>query len=155
MSLKTNPQLPIAFWAVCLFALLGSSEAQADKRPYSQQELEKVATHIVVGKVQAIYSRKERQGFYEYTRLIAEVKVNRVEKGKGPKDLIYIRYFKVRWVGPGQVPPGGSSHHPQPNAHETYRFYLARNAYDGHNSKSPGDGGYNVVYVNGIQPITQ
>ncbi|MGI9242947.1 MAG: TIGR03067 domain-containing protein, partial [Verrucomicrobiales bacterium] len=51
------------------------------------------------------------------------------------------------------VPPGGGSHHPQPKKGGTYRFYLARNAYDGWSGEGTKDGGYNVVYVNGVQPI--
>ena len=55
----------------------------AEKRPYSKKELEETATHIVVGKVQAIYSRTVREGNYEYVHKVAEVKIEKLEKGKG------------------------------------------------------------------------
>lgn len=139
--------------SISLLLLLVGSVAVADKRPYSSKELEKTATHIVVGKVQAIYSRTERKGDYEYVRKVAEVKIEKVEKGKGPAGLVYVRYFDRHWKGKGLVPPGGGSYAPQPRTKGTYRFYLARNAYDGWSFKGTQDGGYNVVYVNGVQPI--
>ena len=129
------------------------ANAHADKRPYSTEELESTATHIVVGTVQAIYSRAEREGEYEYVRKVAEVKVDKFEKGEGPADLVYVRYFDRNWKGKGIVPPGGGSYDPQPNKGGTFRFYLARNAYDGWSGDGTRDSGYNVVYVNGVQPI--
>ena len=56
------------------------------KAPSSKQQLETIATHIVVGKVQAVYSYKEREGIrlvsgYEYDQKVAEVKIEKVEKG--------------------------------------------------------------------------
>ena len=136
-----------------LLFLLATSIAMAAKRPYSKKELEKIATHIVVGKVQAIYSRAAREGDYEYVHKVAEVKIEKLEKGKGPAGLVYVRYFDRNWKGKGLVPPGGGSYSPQPRTGGAYRFYLARNAYDGWSFEGPRDGGYNVVYVNGVQPI--
>ena len=59
----------------------------AAKAPSSKQQLESIATHIVVGEVQAVYSYKEREGIplvsgYEYDHKVAEVKIDKVEKGK-------------------------------------------------------------------------
>ena len=137
----------------CLLLLLASSVAMAEKRPYSKKELEETATHIVVGKVQAVYIRTQQEGNYQYVRKVAEVKIENLEKGKGPVGLVYVRYFDRNWKGKGRVPPGGGSYAPQPKTGGTYRFYLARNAYDGWTFKGPQDGGYNVVYVNGVQLI--
>lgn len=136
-----------------LFVMLPPATAIAEKAPYTKKQLEAVATHIVVGKVQAIYMRRERNGNYEYVHKLAEVKIKNLEKGKGPAGLVYIRYFDRNWKGQGVVPPGGGSYYPQPKEGRTYRFYLARNAYDGWSLQGPQDGGYNVVYVNGIQPL--
>ena len=46
------------------------------KAPSSKQQLDSIATHIVVGKVQAVYSYKEREGVplvsgYEYDQKVA------------------------------------------------------------------------------------
>ena len=130
------------------------------KAPSSKQELETIATHIVVGKVQAIYSYKEREGIplvsgYEYDHKVAEVKIEKVEKGKISESLLYVRYCSRTWKGIGLPPPGGQSYENQPKKGQTCRFYLARNAYDGWSRKGNKDGGYNVVYVNGIQTINQ
>ena len=130
------------------------------KAPSSKQELETIATHIVVGKVQAVYSYKDREGIrlvsdYEYDHKVAEVKVEKVEKGKISESLVYVRYWSRTWKGIGLPPPGGQSYENQPKRDQTCRFYLARNSYDGWSRKGNKDGGYNVVYVNGIQPINQ
>jgi hypothetical protein len=126
--------------------------ALAEKVPLTTQELEETATHIVVGEVQAIYSRQEKRGDYQYTHYVAEVKIEKVEKGEGPSKLMYVRYFDIAWRGAGQMPPGPGGHFPVPATKESYRFYLAKNAYDGF-TKENHDGGYNVIYGNGIQPI--
>ena len=129
----------------------------AVKAPSSRVQLEKIATHIVVGKVQSVYSYKEREGIplvssYEYDRKVAEVKIENVEKGKISESLVYVRYWSRKWKGLGLPPPGGQSYENQPKKDQTYRFYLAKNSYDGWKDGNK-DGGYNVVYVNGIQPI--
>ncbi|MDA8823486.1 hypothetical protein N9N41_03235 [Opitutales bacterium] len=53
-----------------------SSLCQAAKAPSSKDQLEEIATHIVVGEVQAVYSYKEREGLplvsgYEYDHKVA------------------------------------------------------------------------------------
>ena len=130
------------------------------KAPSSKLELETIATHIVVGKVQAVYSYKEREGIplvsgYEYDHKVAEVKIEKVEKGKISESLVYVRYWSRTWKGIGLPSPGGQSYENQPKKDQTCRFYLARNSYDGWSQEGNNDGGYNVVYVNGIQPINK
>ena len=149
--MQSHSRITTLLTLASLFVL--AANTHAEKAPYSKKKLEEVATHIVVGKVQAIYSHTERDGDYEYVRKAAEVKIEKIEKGKGPDQLIYVRYFDRNWKGKGLVPPGGGSYYPQPKKGGTYRFYLARNAYDGWSGEGTKDGGYNVVYVNGVQPI--
>ena len=140
------------------FQLFFVSLSQAAKAPSSKQQLETIATHVVVGKVQALYSLKEREGAplvsgYEYDHKVAEVKVEKVEKGKISESLVYVRYWSRKWKGIGLPPPGGQSYENQPKKDQTCRFYLAKNSYDGFSKDENQDGGYNVVYVNGVQPI--
>jgi len=154
--MKTSVKIPDIF-QVAFFSLLLTPILWAAKTPSSKEHLEKIATHVVVGKVQAIYSYKEREGIpvvsgYEYDRKVAEVKIEKAEKGKIAESLIYVRYWSRKWKGLGLPPPGGQSYENQPKKGQTCRFYLAKDAYDGW-SKGSQDGGYNVVYVNGIQPI--
>ena len=149
------------FFSLVTFATIQFFSApwsQAAKAPSSKVQLEKTATHIVVGQVQAVYSYKERKGVplvsgYEYDHKLAEVKVEKVEKGKISESLVYVRYWSRKWKGIGFQSPGGQSFSPQPKKGQFCRFYLAKNSYDGLSHKDNQDGGYNVVYVNGVQPI--
>ena len=144
--------------AIGIFSSCFAPLLYAAKAPSSKQQLETIATHIVVGKVQAVYSYKKREGIplvsgYEYDHKVAEVKVEKVEKGKISESLVYVRYWSRKWKGIGFQPPGGQSFYPQPKKGQLCRFYLAKNSYDGLSHKDNQDGGYNVVYVNGVQPI--
>ena len=146
--------------SIGVFVLCFAPLLHAAKAPSSKKQLETIATHIVVGKVQAVYSHKEREGIplvsgYEYDHKVAEVKIEKVEKGEISESLVYVRYWSRTWKGIGLPPPGGQSYENQPKKGQTCRFYLSRNAYDGLSRKRKNDGGYNVVYVNGIQPINK
>ena len=152
----TNKRIPKS--VLILLSLFLFNFIRGAKAPSSKQQLETIATHIVVGKVQAVYSYKEREGIplvsgYEYDHKVAEVKIEKVEKGKISESLVYVRYWSRTWKGVGLPPPGGQSYENQPKKGQACRFYLSRNAYDGLSRKGNNDGGYNVVYVNGIQPI--
>ena len=154
----TNKRIPKS--VLILLSLFLFNFIWGAKAPSSKQQLETIATHIVVGKVQAVYSYKEREGIplvsgYEYDHKVAEVKIEKVEKGKISESLLYARYWSRTWKGIGLPPPGGQSYENQPKKGQACRFYLARNAYDGWSRKGNKDGGYNVVYVNGIQPINK
>ncbi len=148
-----TPTRTTALLFTCLFYLISSHLVQALKAPYPKEQLKQIATDIVVGKVQAIYSRTEREGKYEYVRKVAEVKIEKIEKGKVTDKLIYVRYFDMQPIGKITFGPG--SYSPQPTKGGTYRFYLARNAYYGWERDGADEGGYNVVYVNGIQPVQE
>ena len=152
----TNKRIPKS--VLILLSLFLFNFIWGAKAPSSKQQLETIATHIVVGKVQAVYSYKEREGIplvsgFEYDHKVAEVKIEKVEKGNMSESLVYVRYWSRTWKGIGLPPPGGQSYENQPKKGQTCRFYLSRNAYDGLSRKGNNDGGYNVVYVNGIQPI--
>ena len=154
----TNKRIPKS--VLILLSLFLFNFIWGAKAPSSKQELETIATHIVVGKVQAVDSYKEREGIplvsgYEYDHKVAEVKIEKVEKGNISESLVYVRYWSRTWKGIGLPPPGGQSYENQPKKDQTCRFYLARNSYDGWSQEGNNDGGYNVVYVNGIQPINK
>lgn len=152
----TNKRIPKS--VLILLSLFLFNFIWGAKAPSSKLELETIATHIVVGKVQAVYSYKEQERIqlvsgYEYDHKVAEVKIEKMEKGKISESLVYVRYWSRTWKGEGLPPPGGQSYENRPKKDQTCRFYLARNAYDGWSREGNRDGGYNVVYVNGIQPI--
>lgn len=137
-----------------LLSLIGAA-ARAEKEPLSPRQLRETATHVVVAKVEQVFARQEKVNNYEYTRYVAEVRVDKLEKGDGykPGDLMYVRYWTKRWLGPGLPEPGTSGHRDRPTAGQTLRIYAARNAYDGFGHTK--DGGLNVIGANGFEAIEE
>src|SRR5262249_15436292 len=77
-----------------------AGRARAEKVPLSPEELRETATHVIVGKVAAIYERTETGPQWKYTHYLAEVKVEKAEKGDVKAgDLLYVRYWRKAWVG--------------------------------------------------------
>jgi hypothetical protein len=130
------------------------NNVRAEKAGYSLDQLREVATHIVVGKVIAIYKRTTTDNEHEYTNYVAEIQISKCEKGDElePGDLVYARYWRSAWL-PGVTPlPGTSGHTGLPAEGETLRVYLAQNAYDGF-TKGNDDGGFNVIGTNGFEKL--
>ncbi len=142
--------------AAALLVVAPPGVARLEKVDMSPEELRRVATHIVVGKVQAIYERQEQAGNYKYTRFVAEVRVESGEKGDGLKkeDLIYVRYWRKAYVGRGLPPPDTGGHRGLPAVGQTLRIYLAKNAYDGFTFENK-DGGFNVIGANGFEALPE
>ncbi len=136
-------------------AFLGLLVAEAEKPMSGPAQLAASATHIVRGTVERVHSRVRRQGSFENTDYVAQVKVDAVEKGEGVRldRPLYARYWSKHWKGPGYPPPGTNGHAPLPKEGAAVRLYLARNAYDGFGTEKH-DGGYNVLGVNGVQLLT-
>ena len=139
--------------AVIASCLLGTT-VRAEKADMSPAQLLKTSTHVVVSEVRAIYSRKQTVGEWEYTNYVAEIRVDKIEKGGGLKegDLAYVRYWTRLWTGKGLAPASTSGHRGLPSPGEVVRLYLSRNAYDGF-TRDNSDGGYNVVGANGFEGI--
>ncbi len=118
----------------------------------SPEELQKLATHIVVGQVTAIYERTETGDTWSTTYCIAEIKISSLEKGNGlgQDQLVYVRYWHRAWVGQGQIPPSTVGYRGLPRRGDHVRVFLARNAYDGFGQGNK-DGGYNVIGPNGFE----
>jgi hypothetical protein len=140
--------------ALGLWAALLAGALRAEKVDLSPEELRQTATHVVVGKVKAIYERTESSSLWRTTFYVAELEVANGEKGEGikPGDLIYVRYWHRRWIGKGPPEPNTSGHRGLPTANETLRVYLARKAYDGF-TRDNQDGGFNVIGANGFEPL--
>jgi hypothetical protein len=142
-------------WLVAVAGLTALVSAiRAEKVDMSADELRKTATHVVMGQVTAIYERAETEGDWKYTRYVAEVRVGECEKGDGIRKgaLVYVRYWRRAWVGKGQIPPSTVGHRGLPDAGDSVRVYLARNAYDGF-SQDNKDGGFNVLGANGFEKL--
>lgn len=137
---------------VVAILVCAAPRAQAEKVDTPKAGLQKMATHIVFGEVRAVYERHENAGRYAYTHYVAEIKAEKVEKGEGiaAGGLVYVRYWRRRWIGAGKPPPGTAGHRGLPEKGEKLRVYLARNVYDGF-TKDNTDGGYNVIGANGFE----
>ncbi|MHC4598150.1 MAG: hypothetical protein ACYS47_04010 [Planctomycetota bacterium] len=127
----------------------------AEKADLDREQLRKVATHIVAGEVQSIFTKTEVDGPWRYTRYLAEVRVEVAEKGDGVKegDLVYVRYWRRVYLGE-EMPPSTLGHRNLPEEGQTLRIYLARNAYDGFVTDNQ-DGGFNVIGANGFEALIQ
>jgi hypothetical protein len=145
------------FCKLSLFAVVISAALvtplRADRAPLSPEKLRETATHVITGKVTAVYQRTETTGDWKYTSYVAEVRVEDCEKGDGVKkgDLVYARYLQKEWVGKGQQPSSHSGHRGLPSDGESFRLYLARNSSDAFGENK--DGGFNVIGPNGFQKL--
>lgn len=126
----------------------------AEKVKMSPEKLKETATHVLVGKVNAIYAKKVEDAKWRTMHYVAEVSVTEVETGEGlAKDgLVYARYWTREWIGAGMPPPGTNGHAGCPEEGATVRIYLAKNAYDGFSDQNK-DGGYNVIGANGFETL--
>ncbi len=128
--------------------------ASGEKVNMSPEALRKTATHVITGNVVNVYERTETVGDWKYTRYVAEIRVNDLEKGDRIDEggLVYARYWGRSWVGKGRVPPSTSGHRGLPVKGAKLRVYLARNEYDGF-SRDNNDGGFNVIGANGFEAL--
>jgi hypothetical protein len=145
-----------SFTAALLVSLLWGSLARAEKVDLGPAELHKTATHVVTGEVLGIYAREETAGDWRYTHYVAEVRVDKCEKGEelDSGDLVYVRYWHRQWIGAGQIPPSTNGHRGLPASGDKLRVYLARNAYDGF-TRDNHDGGFNVIGANGFEKLSE
>jgi hypothetical protein len=143
------------FSGTFLLAVFAISTAYAAKPSTPTKQLEKDATHIVVGKVQSISSSTQHSGEYDITNYIAEIAVDKIEKGDGLEtgDVVHTRYKWTKWRGIGTPPPGDPGHRPTPNEGDSVRVYLVNKGYNGAGYTT--DGGYDVYYNNGFEILTQ
>jgi hypothetical protein len=142
--------------AVKLFTLgMLVSPIAAEKVNMTPGRLKGTATHVIIAEVRHIYERMEVDQDWKTIRYLAEVRVNEVEKGEGVKknDLIYIRYWRRSPVVAGKHLFSTLGHRDLPNAGESLRIYMARDAYDGFGTTN--DGGFNVIGANGFERLRE
>ena len=137
--------------AMLAVGLLAMAAARAERVPMAPEELQRRATHIVVGQVTAVYAREmpKRKGFVD-THYVAEVRPEKWEKGESPAGaaLIYVRYWKREWAGIGLPPPDTSGYSSRPKDGERVRMFLTREGYNGFGHTT--DGGFTVIGPNGF-----
>jgi uncharacterized protein (TIGR03067 family) len=109
----------------------------------SKEELKERATHIVVGVVQRIYSTTTERENWRDTIFVAEIAVEKVEKGDRtqPGDVVYGRFWNKKWIGEGDPDPHASGHS-GPAKGATVRAYLTLRK-----------GAYCVLLPNGFEEL--
>jgi hypothetical protein len=139
--------------ATLLLAIFASTTVFAAKALTPKAQLEKAATHIVVGKVGSISSTTNEAAQYATTTFTAKIIIDRVEKGEGLKagDIVQVRYHTQGWRGSGPPPPFDSGHSPRPKQNDTVRAYLVNQGYNGAGYTT--DGHYDVYYKNGFEVL--
>jgi hypothetical protein len=117
--------------------------AHADIPIIPKDELQKSATHIVVGTVKLIGTEDENDGKFIHRTGVVEIKVSQVEKGEKIEagDAVYARFWTQAWIGKGNPPPFGPGHH-LPKKGDTVRVYLEKK-----------EGGYDALLPNGFEVI--
>jgi hypothetical protein len=118
----------------------------------TKAQLQRDATHIVVGNVLASTSKTERVKEFEVTHLVAEIAVNRIEKGEGvkPGEKVHVRYWAQGWAGKGTPLPGMSEHYSStPKNGDVVRVYLVNKGYNGAGQTT--DSGFDVYFKNGFE----
>jgi hypothetical protein len=124
----------------------------AERPNETPAQLKKLATHVLAGRVMAVYERTSTSGDGKYTQYVAEVRVEECEKGDGVKkgDLVYVRYWRRTRVGTAGPDFSSSGHRDPPARGESVRVYLARTGPAG---SRPGaaDGGLDVLEPNGFE----
>ncbi|MEW4490815.1 hypothetical protein AB1L42_22225 [Thalassoglobus sp. JC818] len=99
------PPLVVAF-------TLTQATVQAEVPFLSADELKSDSSHIVVGKVQAVYSTSEERKNWQETSSVAEIMVSAVEKGHDINvgDTVYAHYWNKKWIGDGEPEPHSGGH---------------------------------------------
>lgn len=125
---------------ICMTMMVTGVSAEIPNR--SPEKLEDAASHVVVGEVLRIYRSVEKRTHKERTHSIAELAVREVRKGENISrgDHVFARYWRDRWIGPGNPDPGHFGHRGVPEAGDRVVVYLS-----GDQSK-----GYRVVSPNGF-----
>jgi hypothetical protein len=139
------------FAGILLLAVFAKSAVFAAKALTPKAQLEKAATHIVVGKVRSITCTTHVDAQFATTTYVAEIAINRVEKGEGPKagDMVQVRYLSRAWQASAPRPPFASGHSPTPKQDDSVRAYLVNQGYNGGGYTT--DGHYDVYYKNGFE----
>ncbi len=137
--------------ATLLLAASVTTPVFAAKALTPKAQLEKAATHVVVGKVGSISSTTKLDAQYETTTYLAQIAINRIEKGDGlkPGDVVEVRYLTRGWRGSGSPPPFDSGHSPRPKQNDAVRAYLVNKGYNGAGYTT--DGHYDVYYTTGFE----
>lgn len=139
-------RIALLLLACIAVALCGSSAAfcLAALPSLSLDELTADASYVFTGKVLRIYCDEQRDSAEWTTKhYIAEVRIDRQEKGRLAGKLAYVRYYEKRFTGDGPQPAGNYGHRPAPKQDNVVRVYAIESE----------DGALNATQPNGWKII--
>lgn len=135
-------RIALLLMACIAVALCGSSAAfcLAALPLLNLDELAAEASHVFTGKVLRVYCDEQRDSAEWTTRhYVAEVRIDRQEKGQLPGKLAYVRFFDKRFTGEGPQPAGNFGHRPVPKQNSAVTVYAFESE----------DGGLEALQPNG------
>lgn len=144
--MKAKCQLVIASLAMAHLSVVFNN-ASAELVDQSKEKLQASASHILLGTVERTYERKEQRDGFEYTYMVAEISVERVEKGADvvANDRVFVRYWRKEWLGNGNPPTDHFGHRGIPTNKETAEIYV----------RGDRKTGFDVLSPNGFFKITK
>src|SRR5262245_40597616 len=98
----SNMRFDKFYLGILMLALFIPAQGMAERVPLSPEGLKAEATHVVTGRVKAVYSLDKLTALYGEgtieTEYLSVIEVETVEKGVGlkPGDLVYARSWKVK-----------------------------------------------------------
>lgn len=126
--------------AASLLVMICSEVANAEIPKKSKEELHSTASHAFSGVVHRTYVRTEKRAHSEYTYGVAEIVVNRVDKGKDvvARDRVFVRYWSEDPTHDGRVrAPGHYGHWDVPEERDTVEVYVTGDRTTGYDVLSP------------------
>ncbi len=126
--------------ASSLVALLLIANVACGEIPkLSREELLSDASAAFTGKVVETYERVRKSETYEETSGVAEIAVERVEKGSdiAVGDRVFVRYWHKRWIGQGPPPPDHYGHWDIPTQGDVATIYVRGDRKTGFDVLSP------------------
>ena len=119
----------------------------------TQESLVRGATDVIIGELRAVYSLKVDVSNYQITHLVAEIHVQKLEKGTNFRvgQMAYVRYWHQKWQGEGRPPPGTSGHRGVPPNGSIVRAYVTNDKELRRRPDKENDGGFDVILPNGLQ----
>lgn len=126
-----------AIFAVLILAWAVPSSAEIP--PLSKEELLQDASAALTGKVVETYERVRNVEDLEWTYGVAEIAVERVEKGShiASRDRVFVRYWHKRWIGKGPPLPDHYGHWNIPSQGDVAQIYVRGDRKSGFDVLSP------------------
>lgn len=135
-----KPQRLFPIFSVALAAsLIVMNYVNAEIPKKSKERLQASASHALTGTVERIYEQKEERAGFEYTYGVAEVAVDRVDKGTDivANDRVFVRYWRKKWIDNGNPPTGHYGHWDIPAKNDSAEIYVKGDRKTGFDVLSP------------------